>query len=806
MVSLNVAALLTLIGLIIPCSTAWNPFPSSATPSTINPIHVVNSSLKPHKCSQVTSTIRIRQPIFSHTMNSFAPVISLNFDPRPMIRIRMTLNLVFMSSIEKRTSSNSLKDNSLHPNISRVSSLKVHSSIRSSSNADLTSDTLTAVVVPNRDNIQLFLKQQQHLTPLDENDPLAMLLDAILADLRSIGEKESLRPHEIPSRLIIDFQPFTPENGLLTSSMKLCRYKLAAHYADRLKSTVSTTSVQQRLKQIIESVRGAAVGEQQTSLISSGTDSLSTVRLSRMIEKDLGVSIPLHILFDPNITLQHLTDLIQHPSQLQSFSSSALSQLTDEHRWNPPATGVQPSKESADHPSVIFITGTTGFVGAFLLAELLRVYPPDCRMICLVRCDDPLHRLRQTMISYRIWNDADEHRLTVLRGDLSQSSFGLDQQTFQSLVNDVDVIFHCGANVNFILSAHQLAKDNVFGTREVLRLATSHPSTSIPVHFISTLSVLSSSSSKSRGYAQTKWMAESLINQAIQAGLSAKIYRLGLIGPHSRSGIGNPRDLYTLLFTAILRMHCYPSTLRYGHLTVLPVDVTARSIVHLSRLPDHVYYLIDRRNRMPMDEVIEGLHQSDKEMRMVESDEWEMQVQRLCDEKSEFECVKKFLLNGHVGARDSDEDVVSNEQYEASVTELHLATIDKEYAHRWVKSIWMQVQWSVPRWLFLTTSIAFHRLFCSLSLWVHWSFLVLSEVALLSVSLFYSVLFRGHTMTLPIGCSSSSNTLLCICLSVESICSSVTNTDSRLFHFLFELHQPECQVLIVLTQTKLKRE
>ena len=174
--------------------------------------------------------------------------------------------------------------------------------------ADLTSDTLTAVVVPNRDNTQLFLKQQQHLTSLDENDPPAMLFDAILADLRSIGEKETLRPHEIPSRLIIDFQPFTPENGLLTSSMKLCLYKLAAHYAHQLKFSPST-SVQQRLKQIIESVRGKAVGEQQTSLISSGTDSLSTVRLSKLIEKDLGISIPLHILFDPNITLQHLTDL-----------------------------------------------------------------------------------------------------------------------------------------------------------------------------------------------------------------------------------------------------------------------------------------------------------------------------------------------------------------------------------------------------------------------------------------------------------------------------------------------------------------
>ena len=83
------------------------------------------------------------------------------------------------------------------------------------------------------------------------------------------------------------------------------------------------------------------------------------------------------------------------------------------------------------------------------------------------------------------------------------------------------------------------------------------------------------------------------------------------IAPDYRSDIGNPRDLYTLLVTAMMRIHCYSSTFRQGHLTVLPVDVTASSIVHLSResdnSTDHVYHLIDRRNRMSMDAVIESI-------------------------------------------------------------------------------------------------------------------------------------------------------------------------------------------------------
>jgi hypothetical protein len=31
--------------------------------------------------------------------------------------------------------------------------------------------------------------------------------------------------------------------------------------------------------------------------------------------------------------------------------------------------------------SLIFVTGTTGFVGAFLLAELLSIHPSECKFV-----------------------------------------------------------------------------------------------------------------------------------------------------------------------------------------------------------------------------------------------------------------------------------------------------------------------------------------------------------------------------------------------------------------------------------------
>ena len=85
-----------------------------------------------------------------------------------------------------------------------------------------------------------------------------------------------------------------------------------------------------------------------------------------------------------------------------------------------------------------------------------------------------------------------------------------------------------------------------------------------------------------------------------------------------------------------------------------------------------------------------GLHQCDLEMRIVEKDEWNREVQRLCDEKSEYECVKEFLLNGQFGE-------VSDDEYQGTMPDLHLPAIDKEYACRWLKSISLQGELLCPR-------------------------------------------------------------------------------------------------------------
>ncbi|UJR29135.1 hypothetical protein I4U23_010349 [Adineta vaga] len=435
---------------------------------------------------------------------------------------------------------------------------------------DLLSDAVSAVVVPNQTFAEKFILER-HIQNFDKINPCSQFCDAVLQDLRSIAKQQALRAHEIPSHLIIDFEPFTPENGLLTSSFKPCRHKLAAYYGERLRAT---KTIDQRLKVIIEAATGHSLSndDKEHLLLSNGGDSLQAVRLSRMIEKDFGIPVPISILFDSNMTLQRLTTLIKDPSKISTMSQSILSQLiNDSHLDLNINTNKQ--KKTTDSPTVVFITGTTGFVGAFLLAELLNNYPSNCKFICLVRCEssllNPMDRIEQNMRFYQIWNEDYRERIVPLRGDLSKIYFGLNNNIYESLANQIDMIFHCGATVNFMFPYSKLYGPNVCGTREIIRLAT-YPSAFIPVQYISTVSVLSNGINEEisidhisphglvSGYGQSKWVAEKLITKASQLGLPVVIYRLGSICAATDTGACNKNDIHTLFLMAIMKLGYYP--------------------------------------------------------------------------------------------------------------------------------------------------------------------------------------------------------------------------------------------------------
>lgn len=256
----------------------------------------------------------------------------------------------------------------------------------------------------------------------------------------------------------------------------------------------------------------------------------------------------------------------------------------------------------------VFLTGATGFLGTYLLHELLR--DPTRKVTCLIRGNDGMSRLRQAFRQYDLPQSVLTERVTILAGELSKPGLGLAAGDYDNIVRNADCIFHNGAEVHHLHRYERLRQTNVLGTHEILKLACAGAGRH--VHYVSTLSALTprrGSGSDVRpvcelesvegfapptgGYNRSKWVAEHLVNEAGRRGLPVTIYRPGAISGDSVTGAFNGSDILCRLVQAYLYTGTAPEGERL--LDMLPVDHAARAIVHLSGKPasaGQVFHLI----------------------------------------------------------------------------------------------------------------------------------------------------------------------------------------------------------------------
>ncbi|CAF1487982.1 unnamed protein product [Adineta ricciae] len=169
-----------------------------------------------------------------------------------------------------------------------------------------------------------------------------------------------------------------------------------------------------------------------------------------------------------------------------------------------------------------------------------------------------------------LWKKNFQKRIIPLKADLEESQFGLDQQTYESVAEQVDFIYHYGATVNRF-PCSKLYQSNVCGTGDIIRLATYTKRPQIPMHYISTVSVLTSDTnnkifvdkiapeSLSTGYAQSKWVAEKLVMEANRLELPVTIYRLGSTETSTKTCVCNRTDPLIFFFATIMNLHVYPA-------------------------------------------------------------------------------------------------------------------------------------------------------------------------------------------------------------------------------------------------------
>ena len=240
--------------------------------------------------------------------------------------------------------------------------------------------------------------------------------------------------------------------------------------------------------------------------------------------------------------------------------------------------------QTSARPEAIFISGATGFVGAFFLHELLE---SGILAYCLVRAgsvSQGKQRLVNTLEGYGLWKPAYAELINPVVGDLAQPFLGLDERTFEQLASRVDTICHAGALVDWMRPLNDYIGPNILSMHEVLRLASLGRSKTI--HLISTSATLPKymgyevmEGDQEYGYATSKWIAEQMVSAARWRGAKASVYRLPFITASTRSGhFRHDRgDFLHNLILGSIEMGSFPS-INANLSAVLPVDYVCKTI------------------------------------------------------------------------------------------------------------------------------------------------------------------------------------------------------------------------------------
>ncbi len=296
------------------------------------------------------------------------------------------------------------------------------------------------------------------------------LLKRLIAEsLQQVAREAELQPYEVPRDFLVETEPFTAANGLLTGIAKLARPKLHEKYGARLEQLYSDIASAQALelqalhtaghegKPVLETVQravtallGLSVAEvgPDSHFIDLGGDSLSALSFSDLLRDIFGVEVPVGVIVSAANDVAAIANIVERHRDSGSLRPTAESvhgaghteiraaDLTLDKFIDEATLRAAPAlPRSTGTPQTVLLTGANGYLGRFLALEWLeRLDKTGGKLIAVIRgkdSDAAYRRLEEAFDSgdagllthFRAL--ADKH-LEVLAGDIGDSNLGLD--------------------------------------------------------------------------------------------------------------------------------------------------------------------------------------------------------------------------------------------------------------------------------------------------------------------------------------------------------------------------------------------
>jgi thioester reductase-like protein len=302
-------------------------------------------------------------------------------------------------------------------------------------------------------------------------------------------------------------------------------------------------------------------------------------------------------------------------------------------------TGV--SMPSNEEWNSILFTGGTGFIGGFLLKELLE--NTKAKIYCLIRCDNERQgkeRLVACMQEKGIWKEKFNLRISVIKGDLNLPQLGLSHNTISQLAERIDVIYHLGASVNWASNYTREAQANVLSFIELLKLAITGKVK--PIHYSSSMGTYASSNksysnpilenevflepgSLFGGYCQTKWVCEKLVEQARMRNIPINLYRIGEVNGDSNTGLSDLKNFINLFMGFCIMTQMAPESYRKTKFNLVPVDYVAKAMLQISKNMEGngKNFQFNSRQIFTLEEMVDEMNRCGFTVRLVSDDVWE---------------------------------------------------------------------------------------------------------------------------------------------------------------------------------------
>ena len=258
----------------------------------------------------------------------------------------------------------------------------------------------------------------------------------------------------------------------------------------------------------------------------------------------------------------------------------------------------------------IFLTGSTGYLGSYLVAGLWTGHTDRLNLLVRAKTEqEARERLWQSLQLHMGFPEFLEYlntRVRIFRGDLTGERFGLDDDEYRALVDSTDSILHCAASLNR-KSEKQCLNVNLRGSLEMIQLARraqNHHGLR-RYSFVSTVAVAGKrqnevveedrsidwARSDYDPYARTKKFCEHMVNQLLPD-VPHTVFRPAIVLGDSRKPETTQFDMVQA-FDVLARLPMLP--LRpHDKIDIVPANYVGAAIVkvHQMEKPNHgIYHL-----------------------------------------------------------------------------------------------------------------------------------------------------------------------------------------------------------------------